>query len=69
MSVEGIQEQEFQAPDVQQYKSYLDDRKANIANEDDIYMLITHGYDKHRFVSASFIKRNNLRKGKKKAKK
>jgi hypothetical protein len=63
-SSEGIEDQEFQVPEIQQYKSYLDDRKANIGNEDHIYMLVTHGYNKHRFVSASFIKRNNLAKEK-----
>ena len=62
----AIDEPEIHAPEEQkQYKSFLDDRKANIANEDQMYMLITHGYNKHRFVSTSFIYRNKLDKKKK----
>lgn len=45
----------------EQYKSFVDDRKATKGNEKDIYMLKTHGYDKYRFVSKAFIKRNKLK--------
>ncbi len=47
-----------------QYESLMDDRKASIADENEVYMLETHGYDKLRFLSKSFIKRNKLLKKK-----
>jgi hypothetical protein len=50
--------------DQQKYASFMDDRKATIADEGELYMLETHGYDKHRFLSKSFIKRNKLLKRK-----
>jgi len=42
------------------YSSSADDRKASLGCEDDVYMLKTHGYRKYRFVSRSFLKRNQL---------
>lgn len=42
------------------YSSSADDRKASQGCEDDVYMLKTHGYRKYRFVSRSFLKRNQL---------
>ena len=42
------------------YSSSADDRKASRGSEDDLYMLKTHGYRKYRFVSRSFLKRNQL---------
>jgi len=42
------------------YKSQKEDRKASRGSDNDIYMLKTHGYNKHRFLSTSFIKRNKL---------
>ena len=53
---------DFDPPEVEQYKSFLDDKKAKIANEGDIYLLLAHGYHKHRFVSNQFLDRNKLRK-------
>jgi hypothetical protein len=50
--------------DQQRIASVMDDRKATIADEGELYMLETHGYDKHRFLSKSFIKRNKLLKRK-----
>lgn len=44
----------------EKYKSPTDDRKSSKGTENDLYMLKTHGYDKYRFVSNSFLKRNNL---------
>lgn len=41
---------------------FLDDSKSRIATEDELNMLETHGYDKYRYVSKSFIKRNKLLK-------
>ena len=60
----AIVDETFEAAveEAKQYKSYLDDRKANVANESDLYMLLTHGYKKYRFVSTSFLKRNKLGK-------
>ena len=43
------------------YKSPVEDRKAYKGSENDVYMLKTHGYKKHRFLSKSFIRRNNLK--------
>lgn len=42
------------------YSSSADDRKSSRGCEDDVYMLKTHGYRKYRFVSRSFLKRNQL---------
>ena len=42
------------------YKSQKEDRKASRGSDNDIYMLKTHGYNKHRFLSTSFIRRNKL---------
>lgn len=47
-----------------QFEALLDDRKSTLADENDIYMLETHGYDKYRFLSKSFIMRNKLMKKK-----
>lgn len=43
------------------HKSQKEDRKASRGSENDLYMLKTHGYNKYRFLSPSFIKRNNLK--------
>ena len=37
--------------------SFIDDRRA-VVSEDDISMLLNKGYDKYRFVSKEFLKRN-----------
>ena len=43
------------------HKSQKEDRKASKGSENDLYMLKTHGYNKYRFLSPSFIKRNKLK--------
>ena len=45
----------------EKYKTVLEDTKSSKGSENDIYMLKTHGYNKYRFVSRGFIKRNKLR--------
>ena len=65
---DGAAASDFQQPELKLYKSYLDDRKANIANENDIYMLLTHGYKKHRFTSPAFLSRNKIAGASKKKK-
>ena len=45
-----------------QYTHFTDDRRSRKGDENDIYMLKSHGYDKFRFVSKSFLKRNGIRK-------
>lgn len=57
--VEKEVEAVFQATKLQ---SHEDDRKASRGTENDLYMLKTHGYIKHRFVSDTFLKRNNLKR-------
>lgn len=57
--------QDERVPDVVEiirdaHKSQKEDRKASKGSENDLYMLKTHGYNKYRFLSPSFIKRNNL---------
>jgi len=59
--------QEERVPDVTEivrdaHKSQKEDRKASKGSENDLYMLKTHGYNKYRFLSPSFVKRNNLEK-------
>jgi len=44
----------------EQYKTFTDDRKASLGNENDVYMLKAHGFNKYRHVSKSFRKRNNM---------
>jgi hypothetical protein len=41
-------------------KSSADDKKSSKGSENDVYMLKTHGYSKHRFVSKAFVQRNGL---------
>lgn len=43
------------------YKSSVEDRKSSKGSENDVYMLKTHGYNRYRFVSKSFISRNKLK--------
>lgn len=45
----------------EKYKSAKEDKKSSKGSENDIYMLKTHGYNKYRFVSESFIRRNKLK--------
>jgi len=44
----------------EEYVAFTDDRKAKKGDENDVYMLQTHGFNKHRFNSRSFLKRNKL---------
>jgi len=44
----------------EQYKTFVDDRKSSKGDENDMYMLKTHGFNKYRHLSKSFMKRNNL---------
>ena len=44
----------------EKYKTSAEDKKSSKGNENDVYMLKTHGYNKYRFVSKAFIKRNKL---------
>jgi len=44
----------------EKYKSFHDDRKAKRGDEEDIYMLVTHGFKKYRHLSTNFMKRNNI---------
>lgn len=65
-SVEGTAPVNEEIPSVAEivrnaHKSQKEDRKASKGSDNDLYMLKTHGYNKHRFLSASFIKRNNLK--------
>ena len=41
------------------YSSFLDDRQAS-SNLDDVEKIKRRGYNKYRYVSTAFIKRNNL---------
>ena len=43
-----------------EYVTFVDDRKAARGDENDVYMLQTHGFNKYRHTSASFLKRNKL---------
>jgi hypothetical protein len=43
----------------EQYKTFVDDRKSSKGDENDMYMLKTHGFNKYRHLSKSFMKRNN----------
>lgn len=45
----------------EKYKTAREDRIASKGSENDVYMLKTHGYNRYRFVSKAFIKRNKLR--------
>lgn len=45
----------------ERHKTTTEDRKSSKGSENDIYMLRTHGYNKYRFVSPSFIQRNGLK--------
>lgn len=59
-SIDDIIAQEAQRVEKERYKSSQDDKKSSKGSENDIYMLKTHGYNKYRFVSPSFIQRNKL---------
>jgi hypothetical protein len=50
----------------EKYSQFIDDKAAAVGTENDIYMIKTHGYDKYRFVSDSFLKRNSLVRDRKK---
>ena len=43
-------------------EAFLDDSKSRIATEDELEFLEKYGYDKYRYVSKSFMKRNKLLK-------
>lgn len=43
-----------------EYATFVDDRKANRGDDNDVYMLQTHGFDKFRHNSAAFLERNKL---------
>jgi len=62
-SLEKIQQQQ-KLKESPKYTHFTDDRKAKKGDEGDVYMLKTHGYDKLRFLSKSFIKRNKLKTNK-----
>jgi hypothetical protein len=42
------------------YERFIDDKKPTIGTKSDIKRLEDFGYDKYRFLSASFMKRNKL---------
>ena len=44
----------------EEYTAFADDRKAKVGDENDVYMLQTHGFKKFRYNSRAFLKRNNL---------
>ena len=44
----------------EKYSTFHDDRKAKKGGDNDIYMLRTHGFNKYRYLSKPFMKRNNL---------
>ena len=44
----------------EEYVNLTDDRKASKGDENDIYMLRTHGFNKYRFNSRQFLNRNGL---------
>jgi hypothetical protein len=58
--LEKVKEAEKAVLIKEKYKSPADDKKASKGSENDIYMLTTHGYQKHRFLSKAFVKRNKL---------
>ena len=56
-----VGETNIEAPFVpEEYSTFADDRKAKAGDENDIYMLQTHGFQKFRHNSRAFLKRNNL---------
>jgi len=57
----AIGETNIEAPFVpEEYSTFADDRKAKTGDENDIYMLQTHGFQKFRHNSRAFLKRNKL---------
>lgn len=42
------------------YARFIDDKKPTIGTKSDIKKLEDFGYDKYRFLSKSFMKRNNI---------
>jgi len=44
----------------EEYVNLTDDRKASKGDDNDIYMLRTHGFNKYRFNSRPFLNRNGL---------
>jgi len=44
----------------EEYTAFADDRKAKVGDENDVYMLQTHGFKKFRYNSRAFLQRNNL---------
>ncbi|KAJ1393226.1 hypothetical protein B484DRAFT_425462 [Ochromonadaceae sp. CCMP2298] len=57
---EGQEEKEVRVEEREKIKSSGEDKKSSKGSENDVYMLKTHGYQKHRFVSKGFVKRNGL---------
>lgn len=53
------EEEEIIDPHAKIYSSFLDDRQAS-SNLDDVEKIKRRGYNKYRYVSTAFIKRNNL---------
>lgn len=52
------------APTVpEEYATFVDDRKASRGDDNDVYMLQTHGFDKFRHTSEAFLLRNKLASG------
>jgi hypothetical protein len=42
------------------YERFIDDKKATIGTKNDIKKLEEFGFNKYRFLSQSFMKRNNI---------
>jgi hypothetical protein len=59
--IEVAMAQEAIKVETEKYKSAKEDKKSSKGSENDIYMLKTHGYNKYRFVSEAFIRRNKLK--------
>jgi hypothetical protein len=63
VSVEDIMAEEAALMEKERHKTSNEDKKSSKGSENDLYMLRTHGYNKYRFVSPSFIQRSKLRNG------
>ena len=57
--ISHVEEEEIIDPHAKIYSSFLDDRQAS-SNLDDVEKIKRRGYNKYRYVSTAFIKRNNL---------
>jgi hypothetical protein len=60
-SVEEIMAEEATLMEKERHKTSSEDKKSSKGSDNDFYMLRTHGYNKYRFVSPSFIQRNKLK--------